>query len=69
MYLRITVVVGMISCTFGFVMPTYFEMFALRATLFSTFNDDQKEERRIIMKNDTLMAATVATLGDAWQSL
>lgn len=46
-------------------MPTYFEMFALGATLFSSF-DDQKEERRTTMKNDTWKAAAVATMGDAW---
>ena len=62
----ITVVTGIISCTFGFGVPTYFEMFALGATLFSVLND-QKEERRPKMKNDTWKATAVATVGDAWK--
>lgn len=48
-------------------MPTYFEMFALEATLFSSLDSDgQKEERGIAMTNDTWTAAMVATMGDAW---
>ena len=46
-------------------MPTYFEMFALGVTLFSSL-DGQKEERRTTMKNDTWTATAVATMGDAW---
>ena len=46
-------------------MPTYFELFALGATLFSSL-DGQKEERRNTMKNDTWKAAAVAAMGDAW---
>lgn len=52
----------MISCTFGAGMPTYFEMFALGATLFS-LKGDQKKERSMKMKNDTCKAAVMATLG------
>ena len=52
-------------CTFGFGLPTYFEMFALGVTLFSSF-DVQKKEGRNTMKNDTWKASIVATVGDAW---
>jgi len=62
----ITVVIGVISCTFGLGVPTYFEMFALGATLFSVLID-QKKERRPKMKNDTWKATAVATVGDAWK--
>lgn len=50
-------------------MPTYFELFALGATLFSfkdnQNNNDQKEERSITMKKVNWNAIGVVVLGEA----